>query len=267
MRGCRSKISILFAALLVSFFLVPVFAQQLPAPSTEFYVYDAANLLDGATKQKIIQINKNYERTKEKPQIVVATVPNLQGTSVEDFAQKLATSWGIGNKEHNNGILILLSMEERKFRIHIGYGLEGAIPDGKSGQIQDRVVPALSQGRYSEGLLETTVLIAREINKEYGYDDNAILTQELSDATPALSEPGGIPMIAIVIIVLFILIFLFGGGGGRGGRRRRRYPGAFGGGFGGGYGGFGSGGRGGFGGGGSFGGGGGFGGGGSSRGF
>ena len=70
-------------------------------------------------------------------QIVVVTVQNLEGQSLEEYATELFRNYGIGDKEKNNGVLLLCAYEERQFRIEVGYGLEGTLTDGKTGRIQD----------------------------------------------------------------------------------------------------------------------------------
>lgn len=244
---------------------------KLPEPTREFYVNDFADLIDEEAENNIIKVNLNYENTKEKPQIVVATVPNLQGLDENKYAVELFEKWKIGNSEYNNGILVLLSSEERRIKIEVGYGLEGAVPDSVAGKILDNSLDYLSEGDYSTGLESIFYQLADKVNEEYGYDEDVIfgnvnknIPQESSS-----SNAGALGKL-ILIIILIIIINGFGGGGRR--RRRRSIfippiihgPGS---GFGGGgFGGFGGGGFGG-GGGGSFGGGGRSGGGGAGRGF
>ena len=113
-----------------------VFAEiNLPDPTREFYVGDFADVLSPETENWIVHTNLNYERTEERPQIVVVTVPDLQGATIEGYAVALFEKWGIGNKKYDNGVLVLLSVGEREIRIEVGYGLEGAIPDGRAGEI------------------------------------------------------------------------------------------------------------------------------------
>ena len=97
-------------------------------PTEDFYVDDYAKLLDNDTKEYIIKINKELY-SKTGAQIVVVTVPTIGNNSIEEYANTLFNNWGIGSKQKNNGVLMLLSLQERKFRIEVGYGLEGALPD------------------------------------------------------------------------------------------------------------------------------------------
>jgi len=250
----------LIAILLSSLF---VFAEpEMPQPTQEFYVADFAGVLTEEAKAIIRGTNLNYENTKEAPQIVVATVPHMQGMDALGYGVKLFEEWGIGNAEYDNGVLLLLSLEERQVRIEVGYGLEGALPDGKTGEILDAVVPDLSKGNYSDGLLKAFYLLANEVNKEYGFDNEAIMGNfegyNFSPTPNTNSNTNPFLNLGRIIIVIFILILLWFDNRFLGGFILRMFLRML---F------FSRGGGGGFGGGGSFGGGGRSGGGGSSRGF
>lgn len=235
---------------------------ELQEPTKEFYVNDFANLIDDEAKNNMININLNYENTDEKPQIVVATVPNLQGLDENKYAVELFEKWRIGNKDYNNGLLVLLSLEERRIKIEVGYGLEGTITDSEVGRILDDSLDYLSAGDYSTGLENIFYQLAIRVNEEYGYDNDVIFgnidvnIQEERNSTDISS-------IGKLIMMIIIIVIINSGRGGKGRRRRGIFipPVFFGPGGGGGFGG------GGFGGGGSFGGGGRSGGGGGGRGF
>jgi len=232
----------------------------MPEPTKVFYINDFANVINENVEASITKVNLNYERTSEKPQIVVATVQNMQGLDENKYATDLFEKWQIGNKEYNNGILILLAIEERKIKVETGYGLEGAITDAEAGRILDSSTAYLSQGDYSKGIENIFFQIAKRVNQEYEFDEAVIFeNMEVEEATTTQNQLGLFDIIKPILVIL-LLIFLggFGGGSGRRGRRRGYYipPTIFRGG--GGSGGFGGGG---------FGGGGGSGGGGAGRGF
>ncbi len=256
--------------LLIIFPLSVEAAVDYPEASNEFYVYDEANLLSDETEQFIIDVNKHYEDTNEQPQVVVATVDSLQGVTIEEYTVELFEKWEIGSSDLDNGVLILLSAEEREIRFEIGYGLEGALTDSGTGAILDRNIDALSNDDYDTALKSIFTETAVKVNEEYQYDNDTIFSGYTVDPTDYEDDgDGGFPAILIVVLVFFIASIFFGGGsgGGRGRRGGSLWPlllGMYGGSRGGG--GFGGGGFGG-GGGGGFGGGGGSGGGGSSRGF
>ncbi len=177
--------------------------------------------------------------------LVVAIFPELQGESVEEFANRLYETWGIGAKGEDKGVLILLAMKERRLRVEVGYGLEGVLPDGKVGSIMDRyMVPYLRQGEYGKGLYMGMVALAQEVARAQGVQWGEV-------PRPIPSEERGRGGVALPLIIFFLFPLAFG----LLARRRRRHGtviffpwgtmgpiggGGFGG-FGGGFGGFGGG--------------------------
>lgn len=221
----------------------------MPEPTKIFYINDFADVIDENVEASITNVNLNYEKTTQKPQIVVATVQNMQGLDENSYATELFEKWGIGNKEYNNGVLILLAIDERKIKIETGYGLEGAIPDSVAGRILDSSTSYLSDGDYSKGIENIYFQIAKEVNKEYNFDDNVIFENMNVDINEQTSNQNQVRVYSLIKpILIIILLLIFGGFRGGPGRRRRRSfyipPSIFrgGGGFGGGGGGFGGGG-------------------------
>jgi uncharacterized protein len=184
--------------------------------------------------------------------------------SIEEYSIALAEKWQVGERDEDNGVIILLAAQERRIRIEVGYGLEGALPDGLTGQIMDTsMVPLFREDRYGEGFLSAVNGVAGIIAEEYNVTLSEVDMRESRRYDNSRGSSGEL------LKFLFILFILLSGGGRlfwpllfmRGFSGRRYHRGGFGaGGFG--SGGFGSGGGGfsGFGGGG-------FGGGGASRGF
>ena len=122
------------------------------SPKTNFYVNDYADVLSEETENYILNSNIDLQ-SKTKAQIVVVTVKTLDGKTIEEYATELFREFGIGDKEKNNGVLLLCSTGDRMFRIEVGYGLEGALPDGKTGRIQDQyIIPYLKNDNYDEGI-------------------------------------------------------------------------------------------------------------------
>jgi len=233
-------------------------AQKLPDPVG--FVNDFAGVIDSGSSAEMGAIARALQQ-KTGAEIAVVTVNSIEpyGT-IDEYSIELATSWGVGKKGEDTGILLLLAMQERKIKMEVGYGLEGVIPDGLAGEILDQsVLPALKAGEYGTGMLKGVQAVAGIIAKEYDVDLGDYQLEESVRYTRTNIPVG---------LIVFILFALFFGGGrflfwpllfmGRTASRR----GFYGGGFGSGGSGFGGG----FSGGGGFGGGG-FGGGGASRGF
>lgn len=246
--------------LLLILLTVPAAAQtpRVLAPSGQ-WVTDAADLLTPGEERLLSQRLAGFADTTST-QIIIVTVPSLDGAAPVDYAVALGRAWGVGQQGRDNGIVVLVAKAERQIYIATGFGLEGAIPDVLAGRIVRRLVePRFREGRFYDGLSDATDALMLAASGEF-------------DALPADRSPDALPLLALAFIVLVILILVFsaarhgGSGGGSGGVRYRSRSGpviiwgspGFGhrsGGFGGG--GFGGGGFGGFGGGGgSFGGGG-----------
>lgn len=134
-------------------------------PKSSQYVNDFAGILDPAAVSELTQAIVRVEQ-KTSAEIAVVTVPSLDGRSVEDYAEELFQSWGIGKKDKDNGVLVLVAPNERKIRIEVGYGLEPILPDGLAGQIiREEFIPAFKQNAYKEGILSGTARVLEIIEK------------------------------------------------------------------------------------------------------
>ena len=139
----RKGLSILLLALVIS---IVGFAtgEAVDFPKPVGLVNDFAGVIDAGTKQRLEGILRNL-RDKTGAEIAVVTVKNMGGLDVDTYAVELMKSWGIGSKERNDGILILLATEERRWRIEVGYGLEPVITDAEAGMIgSNLMVPLFS---------------------------------------------------------------------------------------------------------------------------
>ncbi|MGB9877483.1 MAG: TPM domain-containing protein, partial [bacterium] len=152
------------------FFLLPFlillsFAVQYPAPVG--FVNDFAGVVDDESKSKMEKII-DFVKEETGAEIAVVTINNLEGESVEMFANELFNKWGIGKKNEDNGVLILIALEERKIRIEVGYGLEPVLTDGMCGEIiRKDMVPLLREEKYGEALLRATQRVADIITTKY----------------------------------------------------------------------------------------------------
>ena len=127
-------------------------AAVLPKPSQREYIVDTAGIVSAEDCAQIEKIGEDL-REKTKAEIVVVTVRTLGDADIESYANKLFRSWGIGDKQKENGVLLLIAKDDRKFRIEVGYGLEGEITDGRAGEILDKMKPYFRDEKYSEGVL------------------------------------------------------------------------------------------------------------------
>jgi uncharacterized protein len=227
-------------------------AVNLPA-RPDSHVVDLANVIDSSTKYNLEKYLIELER-KTTAQIVVLTIKSLEGEPLEDLSLKVAhDKWKLGQKGKDNGILLLIALKERKYRIEVGYGLEGVIPDSLAGSIgRDYLVPFFRQGNYSKGAYTATLALISEVAKDAGVEITGMpqyrkqVRRTIQHQPPSFLNKiiGGIFLLFMLILFiknprLFLMLLLFSSmGGGRG-----SYSGGGGfGGFSGGGGGFGGGG-------------------------
>lgn len=201
---------------------------KLPAPTRDFYVYDPTNVLSESTKAHIININEElYQKTEA--QIVVAVVSSLEDRTREEFALELLRTWEVGGKKENNGIVFLISPTERETTIQVGYGLEGAITDGRAGEILDTyAVPYFKEDNYDQGILNGFNAIVGDVTQEYDVNIEGIQVQTPTQPNQRGMNP--LMILAIVGLIMIDMIFFRGmftftllralsrGGGSGGGR-------------------------------------------------
>jgi uncharacterized protein len=120
-----------------SFLLTQVSSFALAVPSPKGHITDLTGSLSDQTEYQLNNLLTNYSKNSSN-EIGVLIVPNLEGTSLEDYANQVFRTWGLGKKDLNNGILVLVAEKEHKVRVEVGYGLEGALPDGKVGRLMDQ---------------------------------------------------------------------------------------------------------------------------------
>jgi uncharacterized membrane protein YgcG len=138
-----------------------------PPASSGIYVQDYAGVISAPVRSYLQNLGRQLDQ-KTTAQLTVVTVKSLNGAPLEEYSLKLLRDWGIGNKEKNNGVLILVSTGDRKSRVEVGYGLEGALTDSITGLIQDQyMIPYFRKGTYEEGIARGYEALALRIAKEY----------------------------------------------------------------------------------------------------
>ena len=177
-------------------------AQAIDFPPLTGRVVDAAGILRTTTRADLTQRLEAHERATGQ-QIVVVTVPNLGGIPIEDYGYQLGRHWGIGGKEHDTGVVLIVAEAEHKVRIEVGYGLEGDLTDAASSNIiNTRIVPAFRKGDFDGGVRAGVSAIIGVL----GGQEEA--SQPQSKPSPKKALPVGI----FWLIVLFIVMSGFGGG-------------------------------------------------------
>lgn len=212
--------------LFFSFLLVTAtltgWAQQIPAPpNPPRLVNDLAGVLSSSEVQQLEAHLLGYNDTTSN-EIAIVLIKTLNDYPIEDYANKLLREWGIGRNKLNNGVLILAAMDDRKIRIEVGYGLEGAIPDITANRIiEEDIKPNFRSGDYYEGLRAAADHIIGAAKGEYKGTPNR---------ARGSSGRKGLPFGLIVFVIIMIIVFSNrrgGGGGGGGFMSRRGYRGGW----------------------------------------
>jgi uncharacterized protein len=205
-------------------------------PALTGRVVDDAHMLSPAAEQKLTGELADLEQ-KTGHQLVVATVPDLQGYEIEDYGYQLGRTWQLGRKGVNDGAILLVAPNERKVRIEVGYGLEPVLTDALSSVIlQRKVLPQFRAGHMEQGVVDGAEAVIAQLSlpDEQAKANVAQAAQQPQAGEGEQFRPGvHIPAIIIILIVLFVLSralrgtglwwlpFLFmggrGGGGGGGG--------------------------------------------------
>jgi uncharacterized protein len=226
-------------------------AQSTPNfPELTGRVVDQADMLSPQAETRLTQMLQAHEQASTE-QVVVVTLPDLQGFAIEDYGYQLGRHWGIGQEGEDNGALLIVAKEERKIRIEVGYGLEGRLTDAESSVIINRVMtPAFRQNDFESGIVSGAAAMIQVLGGQ------PLATPQRQQSRPTQEKPNA-GMVALLFIIMMSVVFFIGSRGGRGGRGGAALVGAAllggmmggrggggfgGGGFGGGGGGFGGGG-------------------------
>ena len=206
-----------------------VYAEIPDKPTNNIYIVDNANVISKSTKNELQALGQELKKDTGA-QIVVVTIKNLDGQTIEEFSNSLFNNWGIGSKKDNNGILFLVAPNDRQMRLEIGSGLEGRIPDMIAGRIMDKQAkPFFRKNDYNQGISNTYKALVNEVRLEYNKDnsnnenniaqdkENASNNSSLLDKFFALPIHLMLLVIFILLIILYLIlrlgIFFFPGGG------------------------------------------------------
>jgi uncharacterized protein len=215
-----------FAGLLFALLALPATAAP-TFPALNGRVVDDAHILSDATKQQLTQKLAALEAGTSR-QLVVVTLPSLQGLEISDYGYQLGRAWGIGQKGMNNGALLIVAPNERRVRIEVGYGLEPILTDAFSSVvITTQISPHFKQGDYDGGVTAGVDALIQQLSLETSAAEQkaAAAAQQLRHGSQ--DDNTGVPALVVFLVILFIIFRVFGGwgflpfllmgGGGRGG--------------------------------------------------
>jgi uncharacterized protein len=158
------RICVIFFLLLAT----GAFAAEVIPPAPKQYFNDYAHVVSSATATRLNQTLENFERQTSE-QILVAVFPKMQSdSSIEDYTVRVARAWKVGQKEHDNGAVLFVFVQDHKIYLQVGYGLEGALPDALAKRIiDDEISPQFHNGNFDAGLSAGVSAILAATKGEY----------------------------------------------------------------------------------------------------
>src|SRR6478752_1310818 len=210
-RPANRPLSLIAAGFAVNALLTLVLlfsALALDFPALTGRVVDDAGILDLQTRAALTQKLDEFE-TKTTDQLVVVTLKSLQGTSIEDFGVELGRHWRIGQKDKNNGVLLIVAPNERKVRIEVGYGLEGALTDAVSRLIiENAITPRFRTGDFAGGITrgvdDITSVLSGDAEE---WKARAAQRPDTVSPTGSTRDDSIWPVIWVVLIVMGVVFF------------------------------------------------------------
>jgi uncharacterized protein len=197
-----------------------------PLPPPTGYVNDYANVIDDATQARMESMLDALAHQSDPIEFAVVTVPTTGATPIFDYSLAVARGWGIGSSEdEKNGLLLLVAVEDRAWRVQVSRHLEGDLPDGLTGEIGRRMTVPFRQGDYSKGLMDAVQTFIATMAQKRGFQiegtDTRYAYRAPTRGTPAARGGTGIGIggCCAVAIVVLVLLSMFGGRGGRRGGR------------------------------------------------
>lgn len=176
---------------------LPPAAVALEVPPLQGYVNDYAGMISPEARTKLENDLRAFEQS-DSTQVVILTIPTLEGEDLEGFSIRVATTWKIGQQTKDNGVLLLVARQERKIRIEVGKGLEGVLTDLLSGRIIDLVIkPNFKRGDYSGGLVAGVAAVIDATRGEF----------KAESRPPAVKHKKGAPSFFTLLIFLSIAYF------------------------------------------------------------
>jgi len=205
LKHMKYKFSILLIGFLLGIF-IPAMAQDIPTKPNG-YVLDASSVLKSEEREGLEQKLRGYADSTST-QFAIVLVPTTGSRDPYDYAMEIGKTWGVGQKDKNNGVVILVAVEDRKIRIVTGRGIEDVLPDAICKRIINRILkPSLKVGDYYGGLDAATTEMMQRASGQFKADPD--------------EEPGGIPLVFIIFFAFVIISIIKairnrGGGSGPG---------------------------------------------------
>ncbi|MGL4799913.1 MAG: TPM domain-containing protein [Cellulosilyticaceae bacterium] len=196
----------LLLCLLALFCTITPASSGLPSPTSLKYVNDYTHTLSDSELKQVISLGKELEDLTGA-QAVLVLIPSTENVPIADYALTLFRTWGIGEQGKDNGLLMLIALNDRTWRVEVGRGLEGAIPDALSNRIMEELAkPLFMDGRYADGSLSAYSTFCDAIATEYGITLTHSLHVNFPTTTQHSSGSSGLPILLIILVAADILL-------------------------------------------------------------
>ena len=178
-------------------FFLPILGQALDVPNLQGYVNDYGGMISPAAKERLDGELKAFEQT-DSTQLVILTIPSLQGEPIDGFGIKVAEAWKIGQKNKDNGIILLIAKQERKIRIEVGRGLEGRLTDLLAGRIIDLVItPRFKRGDFDGGVMAGVSALIDATRGEFK-----------AEGRPPAKQTRGLHSFLVFLVAFFVVLIM-----------------------------------------------------------
>lgn len=215
--GTRARMWLagIFAFIMCLLVGVTAYAAEIPAHTDDFYVNDYAGIFTDEQIERIVKAGEElYDATSA--QVVVLTIDTTEGEEISNYALEVGRAWEIGTKKQNNGVLIVLAVEDRSVWVAVGYGLEGQLPDSKTGRLLDEnAIPYYENDEFGDGTEQLYFAIVNEVRQEYGMETVEV-PEAGSDGDAVLILVGAIIVLIFIIVIIVVVKQIGGKGGGSG---------------------------------------------------
>jgi len=204
----KRGLTIAIAGLCVLCLAAGAFAKtEIPSGHGDRYVHDRAGVISSTDEAAMESTHLDLAQ-KTGVALVVITVPQLEGETIEELARRVGETWKVGRKGEDRGIVVALSLTDRKLFISTGYGVEGYLPDGKVGRMREAVRPALSSGDFSSGLRQLSEMLVAESASEFG-----VTIEGVGRHAPQgyRQRERGNPVVRLIVAVVLIGGFILAG--------------------------------------------------------
>jgi uncharacterized protein len=191
------RLRVFVVALALAVFATAALAQSLNFPELTGRVVDEAGILDASTREQLEKLSADLE-AKTTDQLVIVTLKSLQGTSIEDYGYQLGRKWQIGQKDKNNGVILIVAPNEKRVRIEVGYGLEPTLTDAISSVIiQNAILPRFRAGDFAGGVRRGAEDIAQVIAGD---------AKEIQERAAQRQASQGMSAAEMMIVVFWIIV-------------------------------------------------------------